>query len=167
MSLGYAQGPLNVTVAALKISTGAGDTNALVNPALQSTASTDVKISTLAANYTFGDTTVYGTSFSLKAGTTMDDKGTVMGVKHTIGQIVLMASQTKLNSSKTGTSSSEADRKVTGIGADYMLSKRTALYVRNENRNMDTGATVTTAGSATATVGAKTTTTAIGFRHTF
>jgi len=167
ISLAYSNGPLNAMYAAQKISVGAGDTNALVNPALQSTASTDTTINTLAANYKIGNTTAYYANFSVKVGTTINDKGNMVGVKHTIGQIDLMASQTRLNSSLTGTTSSEADRKVTGIGADYNLSKRTAVYLRNESRNMDTGSTVTTTGSATATVGAKTTTTAIGFRHTF
>jgi predicted porin len=163
ISLGYSQGPLNAMYSTQKISTGAGDTNALVNPALQSTASTDVTTNVMAANYTLGATRLYVGSFTLKAGTTIDDKGTIFGVKHTMGQIDLMANMTTLKSSLTGTTLNQADRKVVGLGADYNLSKRTAVYFRNEARNADTDGTVST----TATLGSKTTTTAVGFRHTF
>jgi predicted porin len=91
----------------------------------------------------------------------------MFGIKYTMGNIELKASQAKLNSSLTGTASLQADRKVTGFGVDYNLSKTTKIYARMENRNADTGATVTTSGSATATVGSSTKTNAVGFRTNF
>jgi predicted porin len=61
----------------------------------------------------------------------------------------------------------QSDRKVTGFGVDYNLSKKTKIYARMENRNSDTGGTVTAAGSVTSTQGSTTKTSAIGFRTNF
>jgi predicted porin len=126
----------------------------------------------MAANYTSGNITGYVAYWSLThltaaAATEINDKGNMFGIKYTMGNIELKASQAKLNSSLTGTANLQADRKVTGFGVDYNLSKKSKIYARMENRNADTGGTVATSGSATATVGATTKTTAIGFRTNF
>ena len=126
----------------------------------------------MAANYTSGAITGYVAYWSLThltgdATTEMNDKGNMFGIKYTMGNIELKASQAKLNSSLTGTATLQSDRKVTGLGADYNLSKKTKIYARMENRNSDTAGTVTAAGSVTSTQGATTKTTAVGFRTNF
>jgi predicted porin len=172
LSLRYSNGPLNASYAMQQIKSGSGDTSSLVNPAGQTTANAKVNHSTMAANYTVGNITGYVAYWTLThltaaAATEINDKGNMFGIKYTMGNIELKASQAKLNSSLTGTSSLQADRKVTGFGADYNLSKKSKIYVRMENRNADTNGTVTTSGSATATVGAATKTNVIGFRTNF
>jgi len=126
----------------------------------------------MAANYTSGNITGYFAYWSLThltadATTEMNDKGNMYGIKYTMGNIDFKASQAKLNSSLTGTAALQADRKVTGFGVDYNLSKKTKIYARMENRNADTGGTVTAAGAVTSTQGATTKTSAIGFRTNF
>jgi predicted porin len=155
-----------------QIKSGSGDTNSLVNPALQTTANAKLNHSTMAANYTSGNITGYFAYWSLThltadATTEMNDKGNMYGIKYTMGNIELKASQAKLNSSLTGTGTLQSDRKVTGFGVDYNLSKKTKIYARMENRNSDTGGTVTAAGSVTSTQGSTTKTSAIGFRTNF
>jgi len=172
LSLRYSNGPLNASIAAQQINTGAGDTSALVNPALLSVASTKLNHNTMAANYTSGNITGYVAYWTLTHLTALtasevNDKGNMYGIKYTMGNIELKASQAKLNSSLTGTASQQADRKVTGLGADYNLSKKSKIYARMENRNADVSGTVTTAGAVTSTQGATTKTTAIGFRTNF
>jgi len=172
LSLRYSNGPLNASVAVQQIKAGDGDTSSLVNPAGQSTAASKVNHNTMAANYTSGAITGYVAYWTLShltavAASEINDKGNMYGIKYTMGNIDLKASQAKLNSSLTGTASLQADRKVTGFGVDYNLSKKSKIYARMENRNADAGATVTTAGSATATVGSSTKTSAIGFRTNF
>jgi len=171
LSLRYSNGPLNASYAVQQIKSGSGDTNSLVNPAGQTTANAKVNHSTMAANYTVGNVTGYAAYWSLthltSTSTEINDKGNMFGVRYTMGNIDLKASQAKLNSSLTGTANLQADRKITGYGVDYNLSKKSKMYVRMENRNSDIGSTVTTAGSATATVGSTTKTTAVGFRTNF
>jgi len=172
LSLRYSQGPLNASFAAQQINIGAGDTNSLVNPALLSVAGTKLNHNTMAANYTSGNITGYFAYWTLTHLTALtasevNDKGNMFGIKYTMGNIELKASQAKLNSSLTGTASQQADRKVTGFGADYNLSKKTKIYARMENRNADVSGTVTTAGAVTSTQGATTKTTAVGFRTNF
>ena len=57
--------------------------------------------------------------------------------------------------------SDNIDKKIAGIGADYALSKRTALYARYDTRdaNKNNAADTAVAGSTKRT--------AIGVRHTF
>jgi predicted porin len=172
LSLRYSNGPLNASYAVQQIKSGSGDTSSLVNPALQSTANAKLNHSTMAANYTSGNITGYFAYWSLThltadATTEMNDKGNMYGIKYTMGNIDFKASQAKLNSSLTGTAALQADRKVTGFGVDYNLSKKTKIYARMENRNADTGGTVTAAGAVTSTQGATTKTSAIGFRTNF
>jgi predicted porin len=66
----------------------------------------------------------------------------------------------------SATAFSNRDQKILGLGVDYKLSKRTALWARYENKDPDTNrsgtSTLTTTSSNDATK-----TTAIGIRHTF
>jgi predicted porin len=166
-SVRYSNGPLNATYAVQQIKTGAGDTNALINPAIQSVASTNLNHTTLGANYKTGNVTGYLGFWTLGSGTTYSDKGSMIGAKYNMGTIDLLVSAARLNSSLTGTTSAAADRKILGLGADYNLSKKSKIYARLESRNADTGTTVTTAGAVSSTQGSVTKTTAVGIQTNF
>ena len=174
LSLRYSNGPLNASYAMQQIKSGSGDTNSLVNPAARSTANAKINHSTLAANYTSGNITGYVAYWTLTHATTvtadeLNDKGTMYGIKYTMGNIDFKASQAKLNSTLTNTPTitNQSDRKITGFGVDYNLSKKTKIYARMENRNSDTAGTVTASGSNTSTQGSTTKTNAVGFRTNF
>jgi len=166
-SVRYSNGPMNVTYAVQQIKTGAGDTNSLINPALMSTASTNLNHTTIAGNYKVANFTGYLGYWSIGAGTTYSDKGQMIGAKYEMGNVDFRVSTARNNSSLTGTSSAAADRKILGYGADYNFSKKSKVYVRFESRNADTGNTVTTAGAVSSTQGATTKTTAIGIQTNF
>jgi len=171
VGLFYSNGPLSVAYATQNIKVGANDVNALVEPSLNSTPSSSTKLNTLGANYTMGNVKVFFGYWNAKrssaTATSIDDKGQQIGVKYTMGNIDLSANMGKLSSSLTGTSANESDRKITGMGVDYNLSKRTAVYGRYESRNLDTQSTVTTAGAVSSTQGSTTKIMALGFRHSF
>lgn len=156
-SLAYNVGPLNAIVAQQAIKVGSGDVNALVSPSLLSTASTTSKLTTVAANYTIGAVTAYGAYWTEKQSTTVNVSGYMLGGKYTMGAVSLMASVGNSND-KT---SSNVDKKIMGVGADYALSKRSNLYVRYENRDADKNSAADTAA------GGSTKTTHVGIRHTF
>jgi len=156
-SLAYNAGPLNAIIAQQTIKVGSGDVNALVSPSLLSTASTTSKLTTMAANYTMGAATVYGAYWTEKQGTTVDVAGHMVGGKYTMGAVSLMAGIGNSND-KT---SSNVDKKVLGVGADYALSKRSNLYIRHENRDADKNSSADTAAAGA------TKTTHVGIRHTF
>lgn len=128
----YVNGPL--TVALMNISQAA-QTNGLV-AATPQVAVNSVKTSTtvLGANYNFGATTVYGAYFDgeLLASTTTatDVKGYRAAIKHSIGAIDLMASYQEGEGKVSGLKD-----KVSGLRADYNLSKTAAAYVGYENWN--------------------------------
>jgi predicted porin len=159
--LKYTQGALNVAYANQKIAAGALGTTALVSNtgATALEANTSNKLSILSANYTIGATTVYAASFSEKqdTATAVETSGRMFGAKHTMGAITLMASMGSSNEK----SAANVDKKITGIGADYALSKRTNAYVRYENRDADKNV------ATDATASGITKVTAIGVRHTF
>jgi predicted porin len=156
-SLAYNKGPLNAIIAQQTIKVGSNDVSALVSPNLLSTASQTSKLTTAAANYTIGATTVYGAYWTEKQGTAVDAQAYMLGAKYTMGATSLMASMGNRND-KT---SNNVDKKVLGIGAEYALSKRSALYARFETRDANTNS-----GADTAAAGA-TKTTAVGVRHSF
>ncbi|MGV0962202.1 MAG: porin [Limnohabitans sp.] len=125
----YVNGPL--TVALMNISQAAQTNNlAAVGNANFVKTSTTV----LAANYNFGATTVYGAYFDgeLLASTTTatDVKGYRAAIKHSIGAIDLMASYQEGEGKVSGLKD-----KVSGLRADYNLSKTAAAYVGYENWN--------------------------------
>lgn len=158
-SLAYNKGPLNAIVAQQSVKIGDGDVSALVSPTVQSTASSTRKLTTTAANYTIGALTAYGAYWTEKqtTATAVNVTGYMLGAKYTMGAVSLMASMGNSND-KT---SSNVDKKVMGLGADYALSKRSNVYVRYENRDADKNS-----GADTAAAGS-TKTTHVGIRHTF
>lgn len=144
LGLTYANGPL--TVAFVNIQNGElknGATNG-VGAAANSKKSTS---NVLGANYALGATTLYaaymsGDSKNASGSVTTKPtagKGFRLAAKHTIGAIDLMASyqEFKVNSEflVAGTSNANAKDTVTGLRADYNLSKTTAVYVGYESWN--------------------------------
>ena len=81
----------------------------------------------------------------------------MIGASYVMGATTLFASMGSSNDKTTA----NVDKKVSGIGADYALSKRTNAYVRYESRDVNTNL-----GADTSTEGL-TKSTAIGVRHTF
>jgi len=113
MGVAYANGPLNIAYANVKAEK-------------YSTTDAARSVNTLAANYKLGATTVYvgsvtGDSLAVVAGTTTT-KGSSFAVKHTMGQIDLMAGVNQRKDSGSETV------KITGVRADYNLSKTAAAY---------------------------------------
>jgi predicted porin len=162
IGLAYNQGPLNVQFAQQTTKQGANAMNSLVTVGVANEASTTHKLTTLAANYTVGAVKVLGAVWTEKhdratAADDVDAKGTMIGAQYTIGKIDLKVSQGKRDSRVA----TNVDKKVTGIGADYNFSKRTAAWVRMENRDADTNVTADTSAAGV------TKTTAVGIRHNF
>ncbi len=155
VGLAYTNGPLNINyshlsrsavVAATAAAQAAGNTGiAAVTAAAKST------YKTFGINYKIGDLKVlYGNGKGDKsAASDTDSKLTTMGASYTMGATTLL-----VGSAKT-TLGTAAARKATGLRIDQELSKRTVAYVAYES--YDSGAT-----SAN-----KTTTTAVGVRHSF
>ncbi len=140
----YDAGPVSVSYAYV-----AQDSQA--NPAgwYSGTALTLAKTSVnmVNASYKLGNTTLYAgwnkgdrlAGFSATDGSAVKTDGYRVGIKQTIGKIDLMASFTQQTGTSAGTTSARTDvkAKVTGLRADYNLSKTAALYVGYEN--WDTG----------------------------
>jgi predicted porin len=178
--LAYNAGPLNLAVAQQNHKIGSTAVNSLVNPGLSSNAANgDYKLTTMAANYTIGATTVYGAYWTEKQATVlntavpMDAVGMMIGAKHVVGALSFSGSYATRDDKSTtnvgtGTSTAyaNADRKILGLGVDYALSKRTAVWARYQNIDPNTNRSGLNPTNANASNDA-TKTTAIGVRHSF
>jgi predicted porin len=160
ISVAYSKGPLNVVVASQTLKVGSGDVSALVSPSLLSTASTSNKLNTVGANYNLGFATVRGGFWTEKTGTTVNTSGYQLGASYPMGAVTLHASIANSND-KTA---ANVDKSIMGLGADYALSKRTAVYGRYENRDADTSSA---AKAVDAAASGATKTMHVGVRHTF
>ncbi len=162
-ALNYNQGPINVSYASQSakgrdISQLNASTGVLVN----------TKLNTLGANYTMGNTTLFLLNQTSEATTasakTRDTKYTSFAVRHVMGATTLLAQMGTLSNDVTNT----ADKsKLTGLGADYALSKRTNAYFRYESIDDKNGYVANPSKLAAVTGDNKRTRTAIGVRHTF
>jgi predicted porin len=172
LGLAYSQGPLNAAVSQQTQKTGANSVNGLITTGTNSlAANSSYKLTTYAANYTIGAAKLYAAMWTEKqdvvAATNtpvFDASGKMFGVKYTIGQTDVSASYGKRNDKSSvdvGTGVANADKKVLGLGADYNVSKRTALWARYESRDANTNVTADT------TAAGVTKTTAVGIRHAF
>jgi predicted porin len=159
ISLGYSKGPLNAMIAQQTVKIGANGVNTLVSPIANANATTgDYKLTTAAANYqVMPQLRAFAAYWTEKMGTTHDAQSYMLGARYTMGVIDLSASMGK-NDSKL---SSNADRKILGLGVDYNLSKRSALYARYENRDANTN------DATDSSTHGVTKTTHVGIRHTF
>lgn len=148
VGVNYANGPLAASFSSLKQDSknvGAGTTDSTVN--------------TLGANYAFGAAKVFGLYQTNKNNTnTVDNKYYAISGTYAMGATTLMASFGELEN-KAGLKS-----KLSALGADYALSKRTALYARYESINDKAGVVAVTGFTPT---NDKRTRTAIGVRHSF
>jgi len=177
MSLAYNNGPLNAGYSIQSHKYPTTLNHAVVSPGGSSAVvGGDYKLTTIAVNYNIGALTLYGAQWTevqqVVAATAvkLDATGNTIGAKYALnGNIDLMVNQGRRNDKSTtdiaNTAYSNRDQKILGLGADYKLSKRTALWARYENKDPDTnrsGVGIT----ATATTDA-TKTTAIGIRHSF
>jgi predicted porin len=121
----------------------------------------DLKHNMLSGNYTFGPATVYAgwtssKGMSIGAGDTVNSRSWNIALKYAVGNWALMANFLKDDDKLVA----DVDRKLTGLGVDYSLSKRTTSYVRYENGDNNTSAA---SGSNTGAF----TRWAAGVRHTF
>ena len=157
ISLAYNKGPLNAMVAQQSVKIGSGDVNALVAPNHQSTASSNYEITIAAANYQIGAARVFASTWTEKMGTTFNASSYSLGANYVMGAYTFAASMAN-NNDKTATN---ADRKIVGLGVDYALSKRSALYARYESRDANKNLAADTAAAGV------TKTTHVGVRHTF
>lgn len=166
LTLKYNNGPLNVAFASQ--TQNATGTNAAI--------ATKGTLNSLGANYTVGAVTGYFFNQTAKdnaatAGAKLDRKTSIFGVKYATGNhsFMIQSGQAKLNASNqtsTATFQVEGEKTTfTGLGYDYALSKRTAVYFRSESINDKAGQF-----SAKATIdgaGTKVQRQAFGIRHTF
>jgi len=173
-SLNYANGPLTAVYAQDKVSVGAYGSTALANNSttngtyLQANTSTTMSIlgasyqvlPTLKLHVGVGTSTNTGqAAFSattlgqgIVANTSSQQYGATYDLNSSIvlmGQVATMDDKSALNT----------DRKMTGFGADYKLSKLTRFYVRTDNINF--------ASNATASSGTAQKRTAFGFSSSF
>ena len=144
LGLTYANGPL--TVAFVNIQNGELK-NGATNGAGATANSKKSTANVLGANYVLGNTTLYAaymTGDSKIASGSINvkpiaGKGYRLAAKHTIGQIDLMASyqEFKINNEflAAGVTSAQNKDAVTGLRADYNLSKTSAVYIGYESWN--------------------------------
>jgi predicted porin len=118
-----------------------------------------VKNTMFGGNYNMGPATVYAGWSKSKADTTAggaleaDSASWNLGLKYTMGNLAFLFNTVKDNDKLAA----NADRKQTGLGVDYALSKRTTAYARYVT--LDTDTNTSNAG--------KMTTTALGLKHSF
>jgi len=164
VGVNYANGPL-----AVSYSTLTQDNNQV------GTGSTENKINSLGANYAMGPLKVFlfnQTNKNSGAGATgtaaIDTKYTTVSATYAMGATTLML-QTGTLKANAGANTGKSS-KITGLGLDYALSKRTNAYLRSESINDEagviSGATQMAGFSATGT-DTKRTRTALGVRHTW
>lgn len=87
-------------------------------------------------NYTYGAATLYYGRQTMKNDTnSVDNKADRFGIKYAVTPVInVFAAQNKLTNNVAGTTT-----KVTGFGADYMLSKTTALTFRMDRTDDGAG----------------------------
>ena len=125
------------------------------------TGTTDSTVNTLGVNYTLGAAKLFLLNqTNKKSDNTVDNKYTTVSASYTMGATTVMAQAGTL---KTVTG---AKSDLMALGADYALSKRTAVYARYESIDNVVATGIAAAPSIDGT-GTKRTRTAIGVRHAF
>ena len=153
VGVNYANGPIAASFSNLK-----NDYDGVGTSAYTQT------VNTAAAKYTFGAASLSGLyQTNKKSDNTVDNKAYSISGTYTMGATVLMAQVGELKNNVNSTKS-----KLWGLGADYNLSKRTALYFRAES--IDDKAGSVQAAMTPATIkgtDTKFARTSIGLRHSF
>lgn len=162
LGLNYANGPLAASFSQLKQN---AQGIAATNSSGAAAATTIATVNTLGANYALGNAKVFALYQNNKTNTSsVNSNAFSVSGTYTMGAFVMMAQLGRFNNKVASTSSN-----LVGIGIDYMLSKRTALYLRAESIN-GLGGSVQAAASPAAINGtdlAKFSRNAIGLRHAF
>ena len=175
----YNNGPLNAMFYTATATAGtvqaAGIANAGDAPTANALAAgANVKWNILAANYTLGATTLYAGVTSTKASDLSEDsKSWNVAAKYALNpKVDLMANylQRKSNLASQNDATHTPNANLLGLGADYKLSKLTALYVRYEHiTGLNVAAVAANNGVAAvnAAGGATQNTTSVGLRVSF
>jgi len=155
--LNYANGPIAASFSNLK-----QDNTGVVAATGGAAGTTQSTVNTLGANYSFGAAKLFGLRQTNKTDTSSTNTThmTLSGT-YTMGNTVLMAQTGSMKNNNNGLKSS-----LLGLGADYMLSKTTALYARHESIKDDAGV-VSVAGFTAAAGNVTRTRTALGVRIGF
>ena len=175
----YSAGSLNVAAAYNKYSSGTNaitgnvnvsGTSGLTLTTIALAANNDVTYQFLGANYTVGQSTFYtGYSNVRASNATEDSQSFNVAYKFAAtANLDLSANMVQAQSSLAGgtiitfangltTNTNNLNRKMIGLGADYRLSKRTALFARYESVDSNTDNTATGESNITA----------FGVRHQF
>ena len=163
IGLRYSAGPL--TVAYANVAQGA-QTNSTGwyagTAAAQTISAKKTSANILSASYTMGATTLHVgmnngdrlSAFSAADGSAVESEGSNIAITHNIGAIGLMATH-RTQEAKSGASGAVVKGQVTGLRADYNLSKTNALYIGYEKYDN---------GAASAK---ETTITSVGLRKSF
>ena len=162
VGVNYANGPVAVSFSSLK-----QDRNG-VNTTGTTVDTTSSRVNTLGANYAIGAGKVYGLYQTNKASdSSVDTKYWALSGSYTMGATVLMASYGELKNDAAGAFNGKKS-KLVALGADYNLSKRTAVYFRAESID-DKAGTVQAALTPATIKGTDTkfARTAVGIRHAF
>ena len=137
-TLRYTNGPLDVMYNKLEYKVGSNTAPLLGGL----TAGTTSAMTLLGASYQVMPTLKLhfgsGTSTASTA-TIASTTSTQFGATYTMGQIDILAQQAKMND----TSTNNYDRKMTGLGVNYNLSKTTRVYYRADNLNLSSNASAT------------------------
>ena len=171
--LNFANGPIALSLSQLKV-----DVNGV--QALQSTdaaaGTTQSTVLTAAGKYTLGNLALSILTQSNKTNTSsVNNTLNTYSVAYTMGSTVLMAQMGEGKNNSTGNAYIGSKSKLIGLGADYNLSKRTAVYFRSEsiddNGRMGNGSINPNVIANTTNINALTDQkfgrTAIGLRHAF
>jgi predicted porin len=172
LGLNYRNGPIAASFSQMKVNlTGVSSgANALGTAETVGNGASNATVNTFGANYTVGAFRAFGLYQTRKtADGTTSNKTMSASATYTMGSVVLMAQAGNLEN-VAGVKST-----LTGIGADYNLSKRTALYLRSESINDKANAmnsavnpaTITGVASTAGLADQKFGRTAVGVRHTF
>ena len=176
----YSAGPLNVAAAYNKYSSGTNGitgnvngsgTSGLTLTTISLGANADVTYQFLAANYTVGQNTFYtGMSNVRASNATEDSQSWNIAYKFAAAANLdfyanLVSTQSALSGSQlltlgngtTVQATNNLNKKMLGLGADYRLSKRTALFARYESVDSNTDNTASGESNITA----------FGVRHQF
>jgi len=161
-ALRYTNGPVDAMYTSIKYEVGSlGVSQARFTAATTSTAGTTTATSAVGNTLISGSTTstqnLLGASYAVNsalklhaglgsfdsASATNKGKSTQLGATYTSGNFVFMGQMAKVDD----TSTTNYDRKLTGLGVDYNLSKTSRVYLRYDDINYASNQTAFTGSS--------------------
>ena len=182
LGLTYAQGPLTVRYADLTVKQWGKISNSTDNfttaPTWQTVDGDKFRLKTLSAKYEFNAQLTAGAFFqttnsdplTTATSTTKVYDRNSQGISAAYAVTPTMKLMINVASVKTGADenvgTANKTTNITGLGADYALSKRTNLYFRSETNKDEAGARSITGYTAVGT-NTKYSANAVGIRHTF